>query len=153
MLLPSDCRETVLSLSTAGVLPPSLAERSGLSATARKDTSYPAPTNGARTKKHNSKALRDNIFNCLTVFLQNHMFLNFCEELGMEVGKMPVLVPPSFPAELQSLCAEDSDQLLKKHMENVILVAKSKFTPSSLLFCSQFSQSFLSLLSLMWWAL
>lgn len=89
-------------------------QRSGLSATALKDTSYPAPTNRAMTKKHNSKALSVNIFNCLTVSLQKHMFLYFCEELGMEVGKMPVLVPPSLLAELQSLCAEESDQTSKK---------------------------------------
>lgn len=73
MLLPSDCTGTVLSLSTARVLPPSPAERSALSATALKDTSYPAPTNGEMTKKHNSKALGVNIFNCLTVSAETYV--------------------------------------------------------------------------------
>lgn len=64
------------------------------------------------TKKHNSKALSVNILNWLS--LQKHMFLQLCEELGTEVGKMPVLVPPSVLAELQSLGAADSDQTSKK---------------------------------------
>lgn len=62
------------------------------------------------------------------------MLLHLREELGMEVGKMPVLVPPPILAERQSLgAAQWPDQ---NHMENVILVAKPKFSPSSLLFGS-----------------
>lgn len=78
MLLPSDCTATVLSLSTARVLPPSLAERSALSETALEDTSYPAPTNGAMTKKLNSKALNVNIFNCLTVSAETYVLALLC---------------------------------------------------------------------------
>lgn len=46
--------------------------------------------------------------------MQKHMFLHLCEELRTEAGKMPVLVPSSILAELQSLCAEYSDQTSKK---------------------------------------
>lgn len=81
------------------------------------------------------------------------MFLQLCEELGIEVGKMPVLVPPSILAELQSLGTADSDQTSKKPNGKCHSSCQVKMFPFISAFLLSILPDFPSVLSLMWWAL